>query len=157
MEAIEDKIKALLKPVEAEEGIFLVEIKVNESQRLVKVLIDKIPGVTIQDCVKVSRLIEAEMNEAMDFSEQYSLEVSSAGADQPFKVPQQYTQYLNRWVEVQLNDGKKITGELKATNGETITVMAEEVTKKPTKKKAEPVEMEIALTDVRSTKPFLKF
>ncbi|HZF99753.1 MAG TPA: hypothetical protein VEY71_02075, partial [Chitinophagales bacterium] len=134
MEAIKDKIEALLKPVEAEEGIFLVEIKVNESQHLVKVLVDKIPGVTIQDCVKVSRRIEAIMNLEMDFSGLYSLEVSSAGADQPFKVPQQYQQYLNRYVEVQTNDSKKIVGVLAAANDATLTVLAEDVTKKPKKK-----------------------
>jgi len=156
LEAIRDKIEALLKPVEAEEGIFLVEIKVNESQHLVKVLVDKIPGVTIQDCVKVSRRIEAIMNLEMDFSGLYALEVSSAGADQPFKVPQQYQQYLNRYVEVQTNDSKKIVGVLAAANDATLTVLAEDVSKKP-KKKTEPTPVEIPFSNIHHTKPYLKF
>ena len=87
------------------------------------------------------------------FSAKYNLEVSSPGADQPFKVPQQYKQYLNRPVEVVTSEGKKVTGLLTTVNDDFITVIAED--KK--QKKQTPAPTEIPLTDIVYTKPHLKF
>jgi len=151
MEALERRI---LELVTASDGIFLVELKISETSRDVKLFIDKPSGITIQDCAKLSRKIINELEADFDFSNKYSLEVSSPGADQPFRVPQQYQQYLNRPVEVMTNDGKKVTGLLTTVNDSFITVIAEA---DPKKKKVIPAPTEIPLADIRYAKPHLKF
>lgn len=152
MEALEQRIKEIV--TKASDGIFLVELKINETRRDIKLFVDKIPGITIQDCTKLSRAIINELETDFDFSTNYSLEVSSPGADQPFKVPQQYHQYLNRPVEVMTNESKKVTGLLTTVNDSFITVIAEADKKK---KKQEPAPTEIPLADIRYAKPHLKF
>lgn len=151
MEALERRIQEIVK---ASDGIFLVELKISETSRDVKLFVDKAPGITIQDCAKLSRKIINELDADYDFSTKYNLEVSSPGADQPFKVPQQYQQYLNRPVEVMTNESKKVTGLLTTVNDSFITVIAEADKKK---KKQEPEPTEIPLTEIRYAKPHLKF
>ena len=148
--ALEQRIREI---VAASDGIFIVELKFNETRRDVKLFVDKIPGVTIQDCARLSRTLINELEADFEFSSKYSLEVSSPGADQPFKVPQQYQQYLNREVEVQTTDGKKTTGLLADVNESFITVIAED--KKKKKQAATPAE--IPLNQIVYTKPHLKF
>ena len=54
--------------------------------------------------------------------EDYELEVGSAGLGQPFKVPQQYINFIGKEVEVLDADGKKVKGILKAVEGNDFTV-----------------------------------
>ena len=64
---------------------FLVDITINSDNKIV-VEIDHADGVWIDDCVELSRFIEAKLNRE---EEDYELEVGSAGIGQPFKVLQQ--------------------------------------------------------------------
>lgn len=151
MTELEQRIRKVVG--DAGNDIFVVELKINETRHDVKLFVDKIPGITIQDCAKLSRQIISELDKDMEFSTKYSLEVSSPGADQPFKVPQQYLQYLNRPVEVQTTEGKKVTGLLTTVNESFITVIAED--KKKKKQSAEPAEIPLNL--IAYAKPHLKF
>ena len=72
--------------------------------------IDHADGVWIEDCVELSRFIEAHLDRE---KEDYELEVGSAGIGQPFKVLQQYLVHIGDDVEVITNAGKKIVGILK--------------------------------------------
>ena len=49
-------------------------------------------------------------------TENFELEVSSPGLDQPFKVLQQYQKYMGKAVEVKLADGQKVEGKLLEVN-----------------------------------------
>ena len=64
-----------------------------------------------------------------------------AGLGQPFKVPQQYVNFVGKEVEVLDADGKKFRGVLKAVDGRNFTVTVREKVKKEGSKR--PV-----LTDV---------
>ena len=82
---------------------FLVDVIISPTNKI-RVTIDNFQGVSIQECVSVSRFIENQLDrEAEDFE----LEVSSPGLDQPFKVLQQYQKYLGREVEIKFFEGKK--------------------------------------------------
>lgn len=151
MEALERRIQEIVAETD---GIFLVDLKISEHGRDVRLLVDKAPGITIQDCAKLNRRIINELETDFDFSTRYSLEVSSPGADQPFKVPQQYQQYLNRPVEIMTNENNKITGLLSIINESSITVLPEADKKK---KKDIPEPTEIKFIDIRYAKPHLKF
>ena len=89
---------------------FLVGIEVSNDDRVV-VEIDHSEGVWIEDCVALSKFIEDHMSkDEID----YELEVGSAGLGQPFKVPQQYQNFIGKEVEVLGKDGKKVKGVLRA-------------------------------------------
>lgn len=90
---------------------FLVDVKLNKGNQ-VQVFADSDSGMTIEKCVLLNRFLEKQLNTEMAFSENYSLEVSSPGMSQPFKVFRQYLKNKNRDVELLMNDGQKIEGRM---------------------------------------------
>ena len=119
---------------------FLVDVEISPDDRIV-VEIDHADGVWIEDCVELSRYIEDRLDRD---EEDYELEVGSAGLGQPFKVPQQYVNFIGKNVEVLDSDGKKVQGVLKSVDGNDFTVTVAEKVKQEGKKR--PV-----LTDVDHT------
>jgi ribosome maturation factor RimP len=104
---------------------FLVDIEISRDNKIV-VEIDHADGVWIEDCVELSRFIEDHLDrEAEDFE----LEVGSAGLGQPFKVAQQYVNFVGKEVEVLDADGKKYKGVLKGVDGRDFTVTVQEKVK----------------------------
>lgn len=116
---------------------FLVDVEISPDSRIV-VEIDHADGVWIEDCVQLSRFIEENLSRD---EEDYELEVGSAGLGQPFKVVQQYLNFIGKDVEVLDADGKKYRGLLKSVDGRNFTVTVQEKVKVEGKKR--PV-----LTDV---------
>ena len=104
---------------------FLVDIEISSDNRIV-VEIDHADGVWIEDCVALSRFIEERLDREV---EDYELEVGSAGLGQPFKVPQQYVNFIGKEVEVLDADGKKYKGLLKNVEGNQFTVTVKEKVK----------------------------
>lgn len=134
---------------------FLVDIEVNADDKIV-VEIDHADGVWIEDCVELSRFIEEHLNRD---DEDYELEVGSAGLGQPFKVEQQYLNFIGKEVEVLGADGKKVKGVLKTVNGRDFTVGVEEKVKVEGKKRPVVQEIEHAfnMDEVKYCKYLIKF
>ena len=110
---------------------FLGDIEISRDNKIV-VEIDHADGVWIEDCVELSRFIEDHLDrEAEDFE----LEVGSAGLGQPFKVAQQYVNFVGKEVEVLDADGKKYKGVLKGVDGRDFTVAVQEKVKEEGKKR----------------------
>lgn len=134
---------------------FLVDIDVNASDKIV-VEIDHADGVWIEDCVELSRFIESHLSRD---DEDYELEVGSAGLGQPFKVEQQYMNFIGKEVEVLTADGKKIKGVLKAVDGRKFTVSVQEKVKVEGKKRPvlQDVDHEYCMDEVKYCKYLIKF
>jgi ribosome maturation factor RimP len=132
---------------------FLVDFSVSTSNHII-VFIDGDNGVTISDCVALSRKIESNLDRE---TEDFELDVSSAGLDLGLRVKRQYVKNIGRSVDVKLNDNTKITGILKAVDENTITIELF-----PTKKKKKTDEI-IDLTkiidfkDIKETKVVITF
>jgi ribosome maturation factor RimP len=96
-------------------SLFVTGIKIG-SDNSIQVFIDGDDGVTIADCVALSRAIEGNLDrEQMDFS----LDVSSHGAVTPLVMPRQYKKHIGRTLEVKLENGDKVEGiltEISETN-----------------------------------------
>ena len=90
-------------------SVFLIEVKV-DSRNTITIFVDSPEGVTIDQCVEISRHVEHALDRE---TEDFSLEVSSPGIGQAFKVHQQYLKALERTVSVITNDGKRYDGVLK--------------------------------------------
>src|SRR5664279_541678 len=82
---IKGKIHELAEQVAEDEGLELVDIIILGSARkmLLRVIIDKESGVTVGDCERMSRGIEALLDVEDIVKAAYTLEVSSPGLDRP--------------------------------------------------------------------------
>lgn len=119
-------VRGLVEEWLKDKDYFLVDIEISRDDKIV-VEIDHADGVWIEDCVQLSRFIEARLSRD---EEDYELEVGSAGLGQPFKVLQQYINFIGKEVEVLDADGKKYRGMLKAVDGGSFTVTVKEKVKK---------------------------
>jgi ribosome maturation factor RimP len=137
-----------------EEGLqgsdkFLVLVKIRPGNKIM-VFIDGDAAVTIEDCVKLSRHIESQLNRD---EEDYELQVSSSGADQPLRQPRQYPKHIGRTLVVKTGDGDTLKGKLEGcdSNGIRLLLPAEK------KKKIEAREVQIAFQDIAESKIELSF
>ncbi len=134
---------------------FLVDIQISPDDRIV-VEIDHADGVWIEDCVELSKYIEERLSrDEVD----YELEVGSAGLGQPFKVPQQYINFIGKEVEVLTKECQKVKGVLKSVDGENFTVSVNEKVQVEGKKR--PVKMDVDheynMNEVKYTKYIISF
>ena len=126
-----NKVKAVVEEWLADKDYFLVDVQISPDDKIV-VESDHADGVWIEDCVELSKYIEERLSRD---EEDYELEVGSAGLGQPFKVPQQYINFIGKDVEVLGADGKKIRGVLKSVDGNDFTVTTQEKVKVEGKKR----------------------
>lgn len=148
-------VKTLVDEWLQDKEYFLVDIEISQDNRIV-VEIDHADGVWIEDCVGLSRFIEDHLDRE---KEDFELEVGSAGLGQPFKVPQQYINFVGKEVEVLDADGQKVKGILKSVDGNDFTVSVEEKVKVEGKKR--PVKQEVdhiyQMDQVKYTKYLISF
>ena len=104
----EQEIQAIVDEELSGSKLFVVELTVSDSSAII-VLIDGDEGVGIADCKKLSRAIEGSYDrDEVDFS----LVVSTGGADRPFQFPRQYLKNVGKMVELKLTDNKMMEGKL---------------------------------------------
>lgn len=127
---------------------FLVEIKIKPTNN-VKIYLDGDQGITIEKCISINRALYKQLEESGLFpNDDFSLEVSSPGLDEPLKLHRQYTKNVGRPVEILLKDGRKIEGKLLEVSQEAVQL---EETRGKNKKK-EVIQHHILLNDIKSTK-----
>lgn len=97
-------------------SLFVTGIRIG-SDNHIHVFIDGDKGVTIADCVELSRFIEKNLDRE---KEDFSLDVSSHGAASPLVSPRQYIKHVGRDFEVKLLDGTKAEGNLVECDNEEI-------------------------------------
>lgn len=134
---------------------FLTDLQIESGDRIV-VEIDHQDGVWIEDCVALSKHIEAGLDrEEMDFE----LEVGSAGLGQAFKVERQYEIHVGRMVEVLTKASEKIVGLLAHYQPGLITLHTKQRVKLEGQKRPrmQEVALEIALEDIKWTKLHIDF
>ena len=134
---------------------FLTDISVSPDDRIV-VEIDHKEGVWIDDCVQLSQYIEARLDRD---TEDYELEVGSAGIGQPFKVHRQYENHIGEQVEVLTDAGEKFKGTLKDASDEKFTVTTRVKFKPEGAKRAKMIDEDrtMAYTDVKFTRAVINF
>lgn len=106
------RLSVLLEPLLAGEGAELVDLEVTGSRGrpVVRVFVDRPGGVGVDDCARISRLVETELEAAEAVPETYVLEVSSPGLDRPLRERRHFERYVGREVEIRLyapHDGRR--------------------------------------------------
>lgn len=128
-EIYEQKTESFLLPILEEMEFELVDVEyVKEGKEyFLRAYIDKPGGITIEDCVAVSR----RMNEILDredyIPDAYTFEVSSPGLDRPLKKEKDFARSIGKKVEVRLyraKDGQKeYVGALSAYDEKQVTLL----------------------------------
>lgn len=151
-----EKVNNLVNSVLNENpSLFLIDLTVS-SDNAIRIVIDGDQGVGIEDCITVSRAVEHNLNrEEVDFS----IEVTSFGATEPFKLERQYLKNAGRNVEILTTDGKKHEGLLKGIVEGKVVLETETREPKSVGKGKITVKKEhfYALNDIKETKVIIKF
>jgi ribosome maturation factor RimP len=153
------KISEIIDAISSEivaRGLYLVEVTVSKDND-VEVTIESEEGkVELEDCVAISRFFETKFDRE---TEDYSLTVTSAGLDQPFKVFKQFEKAVGKKVEVQLKGGRKMVAVLEAADQESITLKYSQKEAVEGKKKKEIVEHvdRFTMDQVNAVRPFIEF
>jgi ribosome maturation factor RimP len=131
---------------------YLVSVLVKPGNKIM-VFIDNDNDIGVDDCVKLSRAIEGQLDRD---SEDFELMVSSAGLDQPFSLPRQYKKYINRKINIQLPEGNRFDAILTAVDENSIT-FKKLIKKEKSKKQEEGPEQKLSLEEIKETRPGVQF
>lgn len=114
-----DKVSSLIADeLGNNSSLFLVDLSISESYKIT-VTLDGDNGVTLQDCIDLSRALENNLDrEEQDFS----LEVASAGVSSPLKLVRQYKKNIGRNLKVKTTTSETIEAKLEAADHERITL-----------------------------------
>lgn len=97
--------------------VFLVDLNISASKRIL-VTLDGDNGVTLQDCIDISRAVEHNLDrDEIDFE----LEVASSGVGSPLKLVRQYKKNIGRQLQVKLAN-EVFNGLLVVANEDHITL-----------------------------------
>jgi ribosome maturation factor RimP len=120
---IVDQIRRIAEGKLEEPSQFVVDVIVSSRNgpQKIMVIIDGDHGINIDDCANISRELSKVLDESSLLSEQYTLEVSTPGLDQPLKLKRQYKKNIGRKVRVKFQD-KIVEGKLLDATDEKIIV-----------------------------------
>ena len=142
---VEGIVQALLA---GETDYFLVEVRIKPTNNI-KVFLDGDKGIPIEKCVQINRGLYKQLEGLELFpGDDFSLEVSSPGLDEPLKLLRQYQKNIGRQVELLLLDGSKKEGKLMEVGPDGIIV---EETKGKHKKK-EVINHTFLFDNIKTTK-----
>jgi ribosome maturation factor RimP len=99
-----EQLQALVAPVVEALGYecWGIEFLSQGRHSLLRIYIDHVDGVLVEDCEKVSRQISGVLDVEDPISAEYTLEVSSPGMDRPLFTLQQFAGHVGEQVKIKL-------------------------------------------------------
>lgn len=148
------KVEELVKE-KLGEKMFLVNISVSSSNNI-HVYVDSFDGLTIDQCVAISRHVEHSLDRD---EEDFELQVSSPGLTESFVVKEQYLKNIGREIEVVTTGEQNLKGELKEADEEKILLESRSREKVEGHKKKQLVvrEHEIKYDEIKTAKVVISF
>ena len=144
-----EKVLNLLdEAIASHPSLFLIDLTITDAFKII-VAIDGDNGVTLQDCIDISRAVENNLDrEEQDFS----LEVASAGVSEPLSNVRQYKKNIGRTLKVKTTS-ETIEGKLTAVDDEKITLEWEAREPKKIGKGKETVQkkQEVIFADIKES------
>ncbi|SDB58317.1 ribosome maturation factor RimP [Flavobacteriaceae bacterium MAR_2010_188] len=151
-----DLVEELLMDALAKrEDLFLIDFEIL-ADNTIRVILDGDDGITVDDCVYISRAIEHNIDrEEYDFS----LEVTSAGAASPLVHKRQYNKNIGRDLEIKTKQGETVEGTLSSVGEDSILLKWKTREPKPVGKGKVTIkkQAEIEYGDIETAKVIIKF
>ncbi len=143
-------VEHLLEGILSGKDIFLVGVKVDNNNKI-HVFIDTQEGISIDQCVGVSRELEEKLDRE---KEDFALEVSSPGLDSPFRVIEQYQKNVGRKITLVRTDGEKLEGMLKKIMESGIVL---EMARGKKGQPKDPELKELSFAEIKSARASIQF
>ena len=125
---VRERVKAIALPLLKEQGLELLEVQYRREQHgwILRLVVDRPGGVSLDDCVAVSREL-SQILDIEDFIDQaYNLEVSSPGLDRPLKNLADFQRFKGRMAKVVTSEPLArehvFIGRIQETEGESIVL-----------------------------------
>lgn len=151
---VEQRVRELIEEkISDRADLFIVSITMLKNG-ILEILLDGDQGISIEDCVGVSRHVGFHLEEENVIENAYRLEVSSPGIDSSLKLLRQYIKNIGRDVKIKTIEGQKHEGTLLSAT-ETQVVIQEKVKEKG--KKAELKEAVFPIEQIKETKVLISF
>ena len=153
---LKEKITNLLQEaLDENPSLFLISLDIQGNNE-VKIIIDGDNGVMVEDCMAVSRKVEHNLDRE---EEDFSLEVMSAGATSPLKLPRQFKKNIGRYLEVKTQDGQVVEGLMTEATDTAVTLTWKTREPKPVGKGKVTVEKTEAISyeEIVQAKVVIKF
>jgi ribosome maturation factor RimP len=118
----------LLEPVVSAEGLDLEDVTVAQAgkRRLLRVIVDRDGGVSLDDVADVSQAVSAALDDDDVMGQSaYTLAVSSPGIDRPLTEPRHWRRAAKRLVKAELRDGTVIEGRILAADDDGVDLDVE--------------------------------
>ncbi len=132
MDILDRKIRDEIEHTINSIGFELMEIECSPNSNGLKIVtfIDHLDGVTLDDCVKASKLIEPILDNENEDGD-YLLEVSSPGLNRKLITREHFDRFIGKTVRIKLKEKidnrKNYKGELLTRNDNEIEVMVDNV------------------------------
>ena len=127
---VTEQVAQFAEPVVQAHGCTLWDVEyVREGgEWFLRLYIDKVGGVDITDCEKISRAVDPILDEEDPIPESYHFEVCSAGLERALKRPSDFAQFMGSSVSVKLfrpvNGAKEFVGTLTGYEDGAVTFEA---------------------------------
>jgi ribosome maturation factor RimP len=124
VEPTETLLDLLRQPL-ADSGLDIEAVELSSAgrRRVVRVLVDKDGGVTLDDVAAATTLVGARLDETDALGERpYTLEVTSPGIDRPLTAPRHWRRNVGRLVSFTVSDGAAIVGRIVSSDDGTATI-----------------------------------
>ena len=152
---LKEKVEKLAEKVfEENNSLFLISLEVNSANHI-KIVLDGDQGVSVNDCIMVSRAIEHNLDRE---EEDFSLEVTSAGVSEPLSMPRQYQKNIGRRLKVK-TENEKFEADLVSADDSEIKLSWKAREPKPVGKGKVTVQKEavVPYTDIVEAKVKITF
>lgn len=134
MNNLEQKIYDLSLPICNDSGVELVSVELvrEHGMLILRLIIDKLGGITIDDASAVNERISLMLDEVDPITNEYYLEVSSVGIEKELKTKEEIHASIGKYVAVKTYEKiqvgsmalKDMEGHLLSFDGEIITLEA---------------------------------
>ena len=127
-EAFLAQTNQLVAPVCDAEGLELVHIEyqMEPGGKVLRLYIDKPDGITLDDCVAISRQVSDLLDVYIEGDHRYRLEVSSPGSNRPLVKPDDFNRFKDQPARIHVSDSiqgqKKFKGILKGIKDGVVTL-----------------------------------
>ncbi|MCK8826269.1 ribosome maturation factor RimP [Natroniella acetigena] len=126
--SVERIVMELAEPIVANQGLELVDVEYNKEgpNWILRVFVDNIDGVSLDDCQQVSQNLSEQLDLEDPIEQSYLLEVSSPGIDRPLKKKQDFERFSGELVEIStyapINGEKELMGKLLGLEDENVKI-----------------------------------
>ncbi len=129
MNALRERIAALIEPSLVAMGFGLVRVQIDGKQSLrIQIMAERQDGsgINLEECTAISRAVSALLDVEDPVEGAYSLEVSSPGIDRPLVRLQDFGRYAGHAAKIELKAARagrrRFTGTLAGVEGETVSI-----------------------------------